>query len=66
MISKNQNSEPHLYDYLNIRIGAFSDYYRTTLSGPIRVNPKNAASSFQSLLNAVQQAGHPLYLLIDE
>lgn len=40
----------NLYDYLNIRIGAFSDYYRTTLSGPIRVDPWNAASSFQSLL----------------
>ncbi len=29
-------------------------------------DPKNALSSFQSLLNAVRQAGYPLYLLIEE
>nr|VFK64229.1 MAG: Predicted AAA-ATPase [Candidatus Kentron sp. TUN] len=57
----------NLYDYLNNCIGAFSDYYREALSGyPIRINHQNALASFQSLLNAGQQTGHPLYLLIDE
>ena len=56
-----------LYDYLNIRISAFSDYYRERLSEyPIGINDRNALASFQSLLNAIQQTGHPLYLLIDE
>nr|VFK63106.1 MAG: Predicted AAA-ATPase [Candidatus Kentron sp. TUN] len=57
----------NLYEYLNLRIGAFSDYYRETLSEyPIQVNHQNALASFQSLLNAVRKTGHPLYLLIDE
>ena len=57
----------NLYDYLNIRIGAFSDYYRDTLSEyPIRINHRNAIASFQSLLDAVRKTDHPLYLLIDE
>ena len=55
-----------LYDYLNIRIKTFSDYYRAKLSDPIRIDPDNAISSFLSLLNAVQKTGHFLYLLIDE
>ena len=56
----------NLYDYLNDRIGAFSNYYRATLSEPIRIDPLNASSSFQSLLNVVQKTGHSVYLLIDE
>nr|VFK31572.1 MAG: Predicted AAA-ATPase [Candidatus Kentron sp. MB]VFK32668.1 MAG: Predicted AAA-ATPase [Candidatus Kentron sp. MB]VFK77525.1 MAG: Predicted AAA-ATPase [Candidatus Kentron sp. MB] len=57
----------NLYDYLNGRIGKFSMDYRKTLSEyPIRVDRKNALASFQSLLDAVQETGHPLYLLIDE
>nr|VFK75725.1 MAG: Predicted AAA-ATPase [Candidatus Kentron sp. MB] len=57
----------NLYDYLNGRIGKFSMNYRERLSEyPIRINPQNALASFQSLLDAVQKTGHPLYLLIDE
>nr|VFJ51757.1 MAG: PD-(D/E)XK nuclease superfamily protein [Candidatus Kentron sp. FW] len=57
----------NLYDYLNGRISKFSTYYREALSEyPIRVDGQNALASFQSLLDAVQETGHPLYLLIDE
>jgi len=56
----------NLYDYLNIRINDFFAYYRTALAEPIQIDHQNAVSSFQSLLNAVRQTGHPLYLLIDE
>jgi len=56
----------NLYRYLNLRISAFSDYYRDTLREGLQIDPQDALASFQSLLNAVQQTGHPLYLLIDE
>lgn len=56
----------NLYDYLNNRIEFFALYYQDILSTKIRINPDNALSSFQSLLNSVQVSGHPLYLLIDE
>lgn len=56
----------NLYDYLNARFSAFSDYYRETLDAPIRIDPQNALASFQLLLNAVYKTGSPLYLLIDE
>jgi len=49
-----------------MQIGDFSSYYRTTLSEPIKIDSQNALASSQSLLNAVRQAGHTLYLLIDE
>jgi len=55
-----------LYSYVNDRISAFSNYYRETLPDSIRLDPQDALSSFRSLLVAVQQAGYPLYLLIDE
>ncbi len=56
----------NLYRYLNLRISAFSDYYRETLPDAIQIDPKDALASFQSLLNAVQRTGYSLYLLIDE
>ena len=55
-----------LYRYLNDRIGAFSDYYGKVLPNPVRIDPQDALSSFQSLLNTTRKTGHPLYLLIDE
>ena len=58
--------EDNLYRYLNARISAFSNYYREKLPVPIQPDPEDALASFQSLLNAIQQTGHPLYLLIDE
>ena len=33
---------------------------------PIRIDDRDALSSFRSLLDAIQQTSHPLYLLIDE
>ena len=56
----------NLHDYLNDRIDFFSAYYRDWLATEIRLDRNNALSSLQSLLNAVQQSGHPFYLLIDE
>nr|VFK32123.1 MAG: Predicted AAA-ATPase [Candidatus Kentron sp. MB]VFK35083.1 MAG: Predicted AAA-ATPase [Candidatus Kentron sp. MB]VFK76214.1 MAG: Predicted AAA-ATPase [Candidatus Kentron sp. MB] len=57
----------NLYDYLNLRISAFLDYYREILpEHTIQINPRNAIASFQSLLTLVQKSGHSLYLLIDE
>jgi len=56
----------NLYRYLNDRIRAFSDYYQKILPDLSRIDPEDALSSFRSLLDAVQQTGHLLYLLIDE
>ena len=56
----------NLYAYVNDRISEFSIYYLATLPGPLQIDPQDALSSFRSLLVAVQQASHPLYLLIDE
>ncbi|WP_256091490.1 AAA family ATPase [Candidatus Thiosymbion oneisti] len=65
-IGDGEEIKRNLYRYLNLRISACSDYYRETLLGPLQIDPQDALSSFRSLLVAVQQAGHPLYLLIDE
>nr|VFK23941.1 MAG: PD-(D/E)XK nuclease superfamily protein [Candidatus Kentron sp. MB]VFK35995.1 MAG: PD-(D/E)XK nuclease superfamily protein [Candidatus Kentron sp. MB]VFK77589.1 MAG: PD-(D/E)XK nuclease superfamily protein [Candidatus Kentron sp. MB] len=66
-IGNGEEIKRNLYDYLNGRIGKFSTYYRETLSEyPIQVDRQNALASFQSLLNAVQEIGHSLYLFIDE
>jgi len=56
----------NLYVYLNDRIGAFSRHYKERLPDPIRIDDRDALSSFRSLLDAIQQTSHPLYLLIDE
>ncbi|MDM8530683.1 AAA family ATPase [Anaerolineales bacterium HSG25] len=58
-----------LYDYLNDTIKAFRVEYRHLLTDAtdlIEIHPTNALSSFQSLLLAVRQTSHKLYLLIDE
>jgi len=55
-----------LYRYLNTRIGDFFNYYRKTLGDSLKIDHQDAIASFQTLLGAVRQAGHPLYLLIDE
>ena len=65
-VGNGEEIKQNLYGYLNARISAFSDYYRKILSAPIQPDPRDALSSFQLLLNAVQQTGYPLYLLIDE
>nr|VFK41962.1 MAG: Predicted AAA-ATPase [Candidatus Kentron sp. SD] len=56
----------NLYRYLNGRISDFSNDYRETLGSAISIDSQDATASFQSLLAATRQAGHPLYLLIDE
>jgi hypothetical protein len=61
-----QQIQQNLYDYLNERIRAFAKYYREFLRDEIRINPTNALDSFQSLLTAIRQTDHALYLLIDE
>ncbi len=55
-----------LHRYLNARIRDFSVKYKRLLPGEIRIEPEDALISFQSLLTAVKQTSHRLYLLIDE
>jgi hypothetical protein len=55
-----------LHEYINDRTEKFESYYRKWLPHSINLNPDNALSSFQRLLNAVQQTPYKLYLLIDE
>jgi len=58
--------EKALYDHLNHSMADFAIRYDNWLQHEIRINPTNAISSFESLLTAVKQSGHRLYLLIDE
>jgi hypothetical protein len=55
-----------LQGHINDQIEQFAGYYQPWLSQPIAVNPDNALSSFQRMLNAVRLTPHRLYLLIDE
>jgi hypothetical protein len=56
----------HLYNIINEEIKGFENRYRGWLPHPIEINPADAVASFNNLLSVVQQAAHPLYLLIDE
>ena len=58
--------EGNLYRYLNTRISDFYNYYQEMLGDFPQIDPQDAIASFQTLLGAVRQTGHPLYLLIDE
>jgi hypothetical protein len=64
--SESGKVEDALHNYLNRRIQDFADYYQGRLARPIQIEPKNAVSSFLSLLTAVRLTPHRLYLLIDE
>jgi hypothetical protein len=55
-----------LNDHINSQIDNFASRYRSWLSQPVSIRKDNAAVSFDSLLTAVQQSSHSLYLLIDE
>jgi hypothetical protein len=55
-----------LHQHINQQIQAFGRYYGGRLAYPIQIEPNNALASFQSLLSAVRQTPHRLYLLIDE
>ena len=56
----------NLYQHINGRIRNFAAYYQKFLSLEILIHEDNAAVSFESLLTATQNAGRPVYLLIDE
>ncbi|MCP4697061.1 MAG: AAA family ATPase [Gammaproteobacteria bacterium] len=69
MVSPSGTSEDikkSLHNHLNSQIEDFSVYYENHIKRAIRINPDDAAASFGSLLTACKNAGHPLYLLIDE
>ena len=55
-----------LHRYVNSRIQDFAVKYRHLLPVEIQIEPVDAIVSFQSLLTAVQQTPHRIYLLIDE
>jgi hypothetical protein len=55
-----------LHEHINDRIERFGNYYRQWLPRPVALNPTNALSSFERLLNATLLTPHKLYLLIDE
>lgn len=58
--------QQNLYQYINLHIKAFADYYYELLPEEIKIEPDNAQASFISLLMAVQKTPYRLYLLIDE
>jgi hypothetical protein len=58
--------EAALHRHLNDCIQAFVLRYREQLTELVTIHPENALSSWQSVLMAVSQTPHKLYLLIDE
>ncbi|MCP4550393.1 MAG: AAA family ATPase, partial [bacterium] len=56
----------NLHTHVNVRIKNFCLYYKHHLSAAVDIHPHNAAASFESLLAVTQDAGRPLYLLVDE
>jgi len=58
--------QSRLYHYINGTIKDFALYYKHLLPIEIEIYPDDAQASFQSLLLAVRQTPHKLYLLIDE
>ncbi len=55
-----------LHRSLNADIENFAVYYKELLPAEIKIEPVDATISFRSLLSAVKQTQHRLYLLIDE
>ena len=55
-----------MYNYLNRRIEDFALHYDALLPVKIKIYEDDALSSLQSLLSAISQTRHKLYLLIDE
>ena len=58
--------ETALHQHLNDCIADFARRYRERLPTPIRLHADNALSSLRSVLSAVSETPHKLYLLIDE
>ncbi|MEM6405490.1 MAG: AAA family ATPase [Pseudomonadota bacterium] len=54
-----------LYNHINGEIQACADRYASYLQRPV-ILQEDAIASLRSLLNAVEQSDHKLYLLIDE
>ncbi|NMQ19783.1 AAA family ATPase [Candidatus Competibacter phosphatis] len=55
-----------LFDHVNTQIENLVAGYAPWLRQPVRIQSDNAMTSLQSLLGAVSQTPHRLYLLIDE
>ena len=55
-----------LFHHINVRIQDAVVRYADWLSHPVCIEPDDAIASLQSLLSAVSQTPHKLYLLIDE
>ncbi len=55
-----------LHDHINECIQRFVTRYDDFLNTEVRIDPKNAVSSLQSLVTSVETTGRPVYLLIDE
>ncbi|QEP45055.1 AAA family ATPase [Ectothiorhodospiraceae bacterium BW-2] len=55
-----------LHDHINSEIDTFSIRYRQLLPHKVKLHPKNSLISLKNLLNVAAEAGHPLYLLVDE
>ncbi|MDG4552474.1 MAG: AAA family ATPase [Candidatus Contendobacter sp.] len=55
-----------LFHHLNIRIKDAVVRYGDWLDGQVDIEPDDGIASFQSLLSAVSQTPHRLYLLVDE
>ena len=61
-----QEIDKALHQYLNQVFRNFVLRYGHLLKSEVRIDPENALTSFLSLLATVQDAGHKIYLLIDE
>jgi hypothetical protein len=55
-----------LYNHLNNAIALVAQRYAALLPTKVEIDPEDALASWGSLLNAVQQSVHRLYLFIDE
>jgi hypothetical protein len=55
-----------LHDHVNNSIDDFARCYQNLLQYPIKIDPQNTISSFESALIAIKQSPYRLYLLIDE
>ncbi|MDS4025764.1 MAG: AAA family ATPase [Candidatus Contendobacter sp.] len=58
--------EAALHQHLNDRIAQFQRRYAHHLTTPVAIHPDNAISSWESILTAIFETPHKLYLLIDE
>lgn len=61
-----EGQERVLTSYLNVEITNFVSKYAALLPTKVEIDEQNATASFWSLLHAVHQSDHKLYLLIDE